>query len=188
MNSFFSSSSSCHLISLASFLYSLSNFSTNSFAFSKFSHSSHVFASAVYLFHQTRNLSLSRIFLLFKIFSTSYSSSPSMTTSYGETTFWPSTCSLYNYTLLILTTGYILIVTGNSSLIAFVETTLFTLYGSTNYSISFSVLLSFIYYFKFFVLSITKSFFWYSSSFLLFLSTYCFIFSCAFFSATLAFS
>jgi len=58
----------------------------------------------------------------------------SMTTSCSGTTFWSSTCSLYNCTLLILTTGYILIVTGNSSLIAFVETILFTLYRSvTNF-------------------------------------------------------
>ena len=40
-------------------------------------------------------------------------------------------------------------------------------------AVSFSVLLPFIFHFKFFVLSITKFSFWYSSLFLLFLSVYC---------------
>ena len=120
-------------------------------------------------------------------FFTSYSFFPSMTTSCSGTTFWPSTCSLYSHTLLTLTTRYILIVFGNSSSIAFVKTTLFTLYGPTNYSISFSVLLPFICHFKSFVLSITKFSFWYFSPSLLFLSTYYFISSCVFFSAAFTF-
>ena len=187
LNSFFFSSSSCCLISLALFAYSLLNSSTNSFIFSKFSHSSYILVSAVYPFHQTRNLSLSCIFLLFRIFSTLYFSFLSMTIGCGGTTFWPSTCSLYSHTLLTLTTGCILMVSGNSSLIAFVETILFTLYRLTNCSVSFFVLLPFIYHFKSFILSITKSSFQYSFLSLLLLSAYCFIFSCAFFSTTFAF-
>ena len=109
-----------------------------------------------------------------------------MTTSYGGTTFWPSTCGLYSCTLLILATGCILIVLGNSSSIAFVETTLFTLYRPTNHSISFFVLFPFICHFKSFVLSITKFSFWYFSPSLLFLSIYYFISFYAFFSATFA--
>ena len=121
-----------------------------------------------------------------RFFSTLYFSSPSITTSCGRTTFWLSTCGLYSYTLLTLTTGCILIVLGNLSSIAFVEITLFTLYRPTNCSISFSILLSFICHFKSFVLSITKSSFWYFSPSLLFLSAYYFIFSCAFFSTAFA--
>ena len=131
--------------------------------------------STIYSFHQTRNLSFPCTFLLFKIFSILYSSSLSMTTGCSGTTFWSSTCSLYNHTLFMLTTRCILIVSGNSSLIALVETILFTLYRPINCSISFFVLLSFIYHFKSFVLSITKFPSWYSSPSLLLLSVYHFI-------------
>ena len=65
---------------MVSSLYSLSNSSTNSFTFSKFSCSSYVFVSTIYPFHQTRNLSLPCTFLLFKIVSTLYSFSPFITT------------------------------------------------------------------------------------------------------------
>ena len=83
---------------------------------------------------------------------------------------------------------YILIVRGSSSSIVFIKTTLFTLYRPINHFVSFSILLSFICYFKSFVLSITRSPFWYSSPSFLFLSAYCFIFSCAFFNVIFTFS
>jgi len=126
-------------------------------------------------------------FLLFKIFSTLCSSFLSITTSCSGTTFWPSTCGLYSYTLLMLTTRCILIVTGNLSSIVFVETTLFTSYGSTNHSVSFFVLFPFICYFKSFILSITRFSFQYSSFSFFLLSVYYFISSYAFFSITFTF-
>jgi len=132
-------------------------------------------------------LFFSYTFLLFKIFSTLYSSFLSITTSCGGTTFWPSTCGLYSCTLLMLTTGCILIVTGNLSSIVFVKTTLFTLYGFTNCSVSFFVLLPFICYFKSFILSITKFSFQYSSFSFFLLFVYYFISSYVFFSITFTF-
>ena len=158
-------------MSSASSPYSLSNSLTSSFAFSKFSFSSYV--SVMYLFHYTKNLFFPYTFLLFKIFSTSYSSSPSITIGCSGTTFWPSTWGLYSYTLLTLTTGCILIAGDNSSSIVFVEMTFFTLYRPTDCF----VLLPFICYFRSFILSITKSPFWYLSLSFLFLSIYHFIFS-----------
>ena len=187
LNSFSFSFSFCHLTFLASFLYFFSNSLTSSFVFSKFSLPSYISTSIVYPFHYTKNLFFSCTFLLFRIFSTLYFSSLFITTGYSDTILWSSTWGSYNCTLLMLTTGCILIVRGNSSLIVFIETTLFTLYRSINHSISFSILLFFICYFKSFVLNITRSLFWYSSSSLLFLSAYCFIFSCAFFNIAFTF-
>jgi len=99
----------------------------------------------------------------------------SMTTSCSSTTFWPFTWGLYNCTLLMLTTRCILIVRGNSSLTVFVKMIFFILYRSMNCSVSFSILLPFIYHFKSFVLSITKSLFLYLSPSFLFLFMYHFI-------------
>ena len=93
-NSFSSSSSSCHLSSSASSPYSLSNSSTSSFTFPRFSLFSYVSSSTVYPFHHTKNLSFPRTILLFKIFSTSNSSSPSMMTGFGGVFFCPPTCGL----------------------------------------------------------------------------------------------
>jgi len=128
LNVFLSSSASYHLTSsFSSLLYSLSNSSTNSIAFLKFSLLSQVFSSTVHSFHHTKYLSLPHIFLLFIIFSTSYSSSPLITTGCGTSFLCSSTCDWYLYTLLELTTGCILTVLGNSNSITLLEIFAFTL-------------------------------------------------------------
>ena len=128
LNIFLFSSASCHLtFSSSSLLYSLSNSSTNSMAFFKFSLLSQVSSFAVHPFHCTKYLSLPHTFLLFIIFSTSHSSSPSITTGCGVSFLCPSTCNLYHYTRLTLITGCILIVLGNSNLIALLEIIALTL-------------------------------------------------------------
>ena len=66
---------SCLLISSISRWYSFSNSFTASFAFSKFSFPSQVSDSAVNPFHLTKYLSFSLICYLFRILSTSHSSS-----------------------------------------------------------------------------------------------------------------
>ena len=89
---FFSSFlSCCRVSSSSSLLYSFSNSSTNSLAFLRFSLLSQVSSSAVHPFHHTRYLSLPYTCLLFIIFSTSHSSSPSITTGCGISFFCPST-------------------------------------------------------------------------------------------------
>ena len=90
----FSSSCSCHLSSSTSSPYILSNSSTNSFAFSKFSLLFQVSSSTIYLFYLTRNFSFSLTILLFMIFSTLNSSSPLMMTGFGGVFFYPSTYGL----------------------------------------------------------------------------------------------
>ena len=92
LNTFPSSSVSCYLASFSSSLpYSFSNSFTRSLAFLRFSLLSQVSSSAVHPFYCTRYLSFPRIRLLFIIFSTSYSSSPSITTGCGISFFCPST-------------------------------------------------------------------------------------------------
>ena len=89
---FFSSSLSCRRVSSSSSLpYSLSNSSTNSLVFLRFSLLSQVSSSAVHPFYCTRYLSLPHTLLLFIIFSTSHSSSLSITTGCGISFFCPST-------------------------------------------------------------------------------------------------
>ena len=68
---------------------------TNSFAFFKSSSFSYVSFSAVNLFHHTKYFSTPLIFLLFKIFSTSHSSTLSTLTGFSSFFFCPFTCSLY---------------------------------------------------------------------------------------------
>ena len=126
LNAFLSSFASCHLTFSSSLQYFLSNSLTNSIVFFKFSLLSHISSSAVHLFHHTKYLSLPHT-LLFMIFSTSHSSSPSITTSCGASFFCPSICDLYFRTLLTLTTGCILTVLGNSNSIALLEMIAFTL-------------------------------------------------------------
>ena len=139
---FLSSSASCHLTSSSSSLpYSFSNSSTNSIVFFKFSLLFHVSSSTVHPFHHTKYLSLPHIFLLFMIFSTSHSSSLLITTGCGTSFFCPSTCDLYLYTLLMLTTGCILTVLGNSNSIVLLEIIALTLYGPTKHSMNFSICL-----------------------------------------------
>ena len=128
LNIFLSSSASCHLTSSSSSLwYSLLNYLTNSITFFKLSLLSQVSSSAMHPFHCTKYLSFLCTFLLFIIFSTSHSSSPSITTSCGVSFLCPSTCDLYFRTLLTLTTRCILIVLGNYNSIALLEMTAFTL-------------------------------------------------------------
>ena len=75
-----------------------SNSSNTSLAFPKSSFLSQVSCSAINLFHCTKYLSTSLIFLLFNIFSISYSSTPSISIGFLSSFFCPSTCSLY-YTI-----------------------------------------------------------------------------------------
>jgi len=88
--------------------YSSSNSLSKSPAFYRFSLLSQVSPFAVNPFHRTKNLSFSLTFLLFSIFFTSYSSSPSMATGCGFSFLWPSTWSTYHLIRLTLTTGCIL--------------------------------------------------------------------------------
>ena len=118
---------SCCLISSISFLYYFLKSLNAFFAFTKFSLPSHVSASAINPFHHTKNFSFPLTILLLRIFSTSYSSSPSITIGHGVSFFYTSTWFLYLCTLLTFTTGCIFIVLGSSNSIAFVETTLLTL-------------------------------------------------------------
>ena len=82
-----------------------SDSSTNSLAFSKSSFFFQVSCSAINLFYLTKYLSTPLIFLLFRIFSTSHSSTPSTTIGLISSFFCPSTCSLYYTIQLTFTTG-----------------------------------------------------------------------------------
>ena len=110
------------LTSSISLLYSFSYSLTASFAFFRFSSPFQVSDSDVNPFHCTRYLSLPLICHLFNILSTSYSSSPLIMTGAGCSFLCPFTCPIYLRTLLMFTTGYILIVLGNSNSTAFVNT------------------------------------------------------------------
>ena len=123
LNTFFSFFISCHCVSSSSsLLYSFSNSSTKSLAFLRFSLLSQLSSSAMHPFHRTRYLSLPCTRLLFIIFSTFHSSSPSITTGCGISFLCPSTCPVYLHTLLTLTTGCIFTVLGSSNFNAFIET------------------------------------------------------------------
>ena len=102
LNMFFSSSISyCHISSSSFLSYSFLNSSTKSLVFLRFSLLSQVSSSAVRPFHCTRYFSFPLIHLLFIIFSTSYSSSPSIIMGCGFSFFCLSTCSIYLYTLFV---------------------------------------------------------------------------------------
>ena len=107
--------------------YSLLNSLIASFAFFKFSLSSHVLDSAINPFHCTKYLSFPLIHHLFNILSTSHSSSPSIITGAVCSFFCLSTCPMCLCILLTLTTRCIFIVLGSSNSTAFVDTILFTL-------------------------------------------------------------
>ena len=119
---------SCFLISV---LILSSNSSTNSFAFFRSSSLSHVSPSAVNPFHHTRYFSTPFIFFLFKILSTSHSSTPLTSTGFPSSLFCPFICSLYCTTWLTLTTGWILIELDSHSFTTFDDTTSSTSYGPT---------------------------------------------------------
>jgi len=72
-----------------------SNSATTFFIFSKLSFFFYILLFAVNLFHHTKYFTTSLIFLLFKIFSTFYSSTSSTSTGFTSSTFYSSTCSLY---------------------------------------------------------------------------------------------
>ena len=119
---------SCHLTSIPNL--SLRS-STSSFAFPKSSTLSHMLLSTVNPFHHTKYFSTPLIFLLFRIFSTSYSSTPSTFISFPFSFLCPFTCSSYWTTWLTLTTEWILIKLGSCSLTTFVNTTSSISYSST---------------------------------------------------------
>ena len=99
-----SSSLSCCLTSSMSHQYSFLYSLTASFAFSRFSLPSQVSDSAMNPFHCTKYLSFSCICHLFRILSTSHSSSSLIMTGAGCSFLCPSTCPTYLCILLILTT------------------------------------------------------------------------------------
>ena len=120
--------STCHLTSTSNL--SSKSF-TSFFVFLKSSSFSHVSFSAVNPFHWTKYFSTPLIFLLFKIFSTSYSSTPLTSTGFPFFFFCPFTCSLYLTTQLTLTTRWILIEFGNCNFTAFNNITSFISYCPT---------------------------------------------------------
>ena len=118
------SSFSCCLISSISHRYSFSYSSTASFAFSRFSLPFQVSDSAVNPFHRTRYLSFPYIRHLFRILSTSHSSSPLITTGPGCPFLCPPT---YLCVLLTLTTKCIFTVLGSSNSTTFGDMIFFIL-------------------------------------------------------------
>ena len=80
------------------------NSATTSFVFSKSFSLSQLLCSAVNSFHHTKYFTIPLTFLLFNIFSTSYSSTPSTSTGFAFSAFCPSTCSLYYTAQLTFTT------------------------------------------------------------------------------------
>ena len=110
---------SCRATSSMSLQYSFSNSSITSFAFSKFSLSSQVLDSTVNPFQHTRYLSFPLTHCLFRILSTSHSSSPSIMTGASCSFFCPSTYPMYRRILLAFTTGCIFTVLGSSNLTVF---------------------------------------------------------------------
>ena len=89
------SSLSCWFTSSMSYWYSFSNSLIASFAFPRFSLSFQVSDSAVNPFYLTRYLSFLLIHCLFRILSTSHSSSPLIITGIGCSFFYPSSCPTY---------------------------------------------------------------------------------------------
>jgi len=81
------------------------NFPTNSFTFSKSSSFSYISFSAINSFQHTKYFITLLIFILFKIFSTFYSSTILTSTNFGSFTLYPFTGSLYLTILLMFTTG-----------------------------------------------------------------------------------
>ena len=132
-----------------------SNSSTTSLVFSRSSSFSYELCSTINSFHHTKYLTTPFIFCLFKIFSTSYSSTLSIFTSFTFFAFCSFTCSLYHTTLLTFTTGWVFIEVGNCNLTALVNTTSSIMYELTYQSINFFI--SLFLNIKYFVLNITLS-------------------------------
>ena len=83
---------SCLLTS--TFILPLNSF-TNSLACSRSFFLSYISLSAMNLFYHTKYFLTPLIFLLFNIFSTSHSSTPSTSIGFSSSFFYSSTCSLY---------------------------------------------------------------------------------------------
>ena len=95
------------------------------FIFSKFFSLFQLSFSTINLFHYTKYFITPLTFILFSIFSTFYFSTPSTSTSFASSTFYPSTYFLYHTIWLTFTTRWILIEVSNHNLTALVETTYF---------------------------------------------------------------
>ena len=118
---------SCCLISSMSCWYSFLYSLTVSFVFSRFFLPSQVSDSAVNSFHCTKYLSFPHIHCLFRILSTSHSSSFLIMTETGCSFLCSSICPTYLCILLTLTTKCIFIVLGSSNSTAFDDTIFFIL-------------------------------------------------------------
>ena len=112
-------SHSCLTTSSLSHQYSLSNSSIASCAFFKFSLPFQVSDSTINPFQHTKYLSFPLTHCLFRILSTSYSSSSSIITGAGCFFLCPSTCPTYHRILLTFTTGCTFTVLGSSNSTAF---------------------------------------------------------------------
>ena len=97
LKSLFSTISNFSYLLTLAFILPLSS-STTSLVFPRSSSFSHESCSAVNLFYRTKYFTTHLIFHLFKIFSTSYSSTPSTSTGFTSSAFCLSTCSLYHTT------------------------------------------------------------------------------------------
>jgi len=122
LKSFFSTISNFSYLLISIFILS-SNFSSASLVFPKFSPFSYMSCSAVNPFHLTKYLFTPLIFLLFNIFSTSHSLTPSTSISLPSFFFCSSTCSLYHTIQLTFTTRWILIKVGSRNLTTLMDTT-----------------------------------------------------------------
>ena len=179
---FFSSAASNFSCLLTSAFILLSNSSTSSLAFSKSFFFSQLSCSTINLFHHTKYFITSLTFLLFNIFSISYSSNPSTFTGFTSSFFYSPTCFLYYTTQLMFTTRWIFIEVCSQIMTVLVEITSSIMYEmiyqSTNFLTSLSLNT------KSFVLNITLSLTFYSSTSFLPLSACLFISSYAFVNTT----
>ena len=158
------------------------NCTTNSFVFSKSSFFFQLLCLAINLFYWTKYFVTPLTYLLFNIFPTSYSLTPSTVISFTSSLFYSPTWSLYCAIQLTFTTGWIFIDVGSCNLITLVDTTSSMVYGPINWSTNFfaGLFLNT----KSFVLNITLSPTFHTSVFFLPLSACLFIFSYAFINAT----
>jgi len=138
--------------------------------------------SAINLFHHIKYFTIPLTFLLFSICLTSYFSTPSTSTGFTSSAFYPSTCSLYHITQLMFTARWILIEVDNCNLIVLVDTTLLMIYEPTYQFTSFLASCSL--NTRSFVFNITLSRFFHSSTSFLLLSTCHFISFCDFLNTT----
>jgi len=107
--------------------YSLSNSSTPSFVFPRFSIPSQVFDSVINPFHHTKYLSFPLTYHLFSILSTFHSFSFLIMTQANFSFLCSFTCPIYLHILLIFTTRCIFTILSNSNLTIFDNITFFTL-------------------------------------------------------------